>query len=96
MQIISNIALISINETLLIQLISFLLFLFIMNRLMFKPLRIVMAERTERVDKAQKSFIEAKEKIETLNADLAKQELTARKEAAKLMRDLDEQGNRMQ
>ena len=39
MQIISNIALISINETLVVQLISFLIFLFIINRIMFRPLR---------------------------------------------------------
>lgn len=92
MEIISNIALISINETLFVQLISFLLFLFVMNRLMFKPLQTVMAERTGRVDKAQKDILETKKTIENLNADLAKQEVTARKEAAKLMRELAEQG----
>ena len=34
MEIVSNIALISINETLVVQLVSFLLFVFIINRVM--------------------------------------------------------------
>ncbi len=34
MQIVSSIALISINETLVIQVISFLILLFVMNRIM--------------------------------------------------------------
>ena len=39
MQIVSNVALISINETMVVQLISFLIFLFVINRVMFRPLR---------------------------------------------------------
>ena len=45
MQIITNIALISINETLIVQLLSFLIFLFIINRVMIRPLRGVMSDR---------------------------------------------------
>ena len=45
MQIISNIALISINETLIVQLISFLIFLFVINRIMFRPLRKTVGPR---------------------------------------------------
>lgn len=45
MEIVSTMALISINETLLVQLISFLIFLFVINRIMFRPLRSTMAER---------------------------------------------------
>ena len=45
MHIVSNIALISINETLIIQLVSFLIFLFLINRIMFRPLSHVMVER---------------------------------------------------
>jgi len=45
MQIVSNVALISINETMVVQLISFLIFLFVINRVMFRPLRESMHER---------------------------------------------------
>ena len=38
MQIVSNVALISINETLVVQLISFLIFLFVINRIMFSSI----------------------------------------------------------
>ena len=37
MEIVSKIALITINETLVIQLVSFLIFLFVINRMMFRP-----------------------------------------------------------
>ena len=39
MEIISNIALISINETMVVQLFSFIVFIFILNRIMIRPLR---------------------------------------------------------
>ena len=39
MQIVSVEALLSINETLIFQLLSFLIFLFIIKRMMFRPLR---------------------------------------------------------
>jgi F-type H+-transporting ATPase subunit b len=45
MEIVSNIALISINETMLVQLVSFLVFVFIINRVMFRPLQKTMGER---------------------------------------------------
>ncbi|MEJ2040177.1 MAG: hypothetical protein P8X55_14780 [Desulfosarcinaceae bacterium] len=38
MEIVENIALITINETLIFQLVSFLVFLFILNRIMIRPL----------------------------------------------------------
>ena len=53
MQIISNVALISINETVVVQLLSFLLFLYIMNRIMFRPLRNVMAQREDHLKQIQ-------------------------------------------
>ena len=56
MQIVSNIALITINETLIVQLVSFLLFLFIINRVMFRPLRKVMAERSTYIETLQQEI----------------------------------------
>ena len=75
MQIVSNIALITINETLIVQLVSFLLFLFIINRLMFRPLRKVMAERSTY--------------IETLQQEIANQQ-TELKKISKKIRDSEQ------
>ena len=57
MEIISNIALITINETLIAQLLAFLIFMFVINRLMFKPLQGVMTERQGYIDKDRKSVV---------------------------------------
>ena len=45
MEIIKTTALITINETLWVQLIFFLIFLFLINRVMFRPVRRNMADR---------------------------------------------------
>lgn len=66
MQIVSNVALISINETLLFQLISFLIFLFIINRVMFRPLRETMRERENYVKKVNQDILDAKEALESI------------------------------
>lgn len=59
MQIVSNIALISINETFLVQLISFLIFLFIFNRIMIRPLRDVTQQRQDLVEDIQQEMTDA-------------------------------------
>lgn len=65
MQIISNVALISINETMVFQLISFLIFLFIINRIMFRPLRQTMREREDYVNRLHQDISEAKQTLQT-------------------------------
>jgi len=47
MEIIQTNALITINETLWVQMIVFLIFLFLINRIMFRPVRRNLAEREE-------------------------------------------------
>lgn len=66
MQIISNIALISINETLVVQLISFLIFLFIINRIMFRPLRQVMIERENHMEKINLDIVDAGKSLDRI------------------------------
>lgn len=81
MQIISNVALISINETLLFQIITFLIFLFLINRILFRPLRKAMDERETHIENTRKNIIEANNKFEGLSAQIRKQERAARNEA---------------
>jgi F-type H+-transporting ATPase subunit b len=92
MQIISNIALISINETLLVQLLSFLIFLFIINRMMFRPLQNVRSERTNYMDKIKTDTRDAAKELETLTDQLKAQESTVRTQALGLKQEIEVSG----
>ena len=92
MQIISNVALISINETLIFQIISFLIFLFIINRIMFRPLRKVMSERETYVENIQKDIVDAEKKFEDLTRQIQVQEKAIREEAFKQQEQLEASG----
>ena len=92
MEIISNIALITINATLFHQLVAFLIFLFIINRIMFRPLRSVMAERDDVIEKIKLDTTNAGETIERLKNELKERESKVRKEALKIQIELEEKG----
>jgi len=92
MEIISNIALITINATLFHQLVAFLIFLFIINRIMFRPLRSVMAERDDMIEKIKLDTTNAGETIERLKNELKERESKVRKEALKIQIELEEKG----
>lgn len=93
MHIISNIALITINETLIVQLLSFLIFLFIINRIMFRPLQNVMNERVNYIDKIKMDTVDAVKELEDLTKKLKKQESDVRAQAFELRRELEESGS---
>ena len=93
MEIISSIALISINETLIVQVISFLIFLFIINRIMFRPLRNVMADRDIYIERVTLDIDQAQKKIETMSSQIQEQEAEVRKEAFELKKQREEIGN---
>jgi F-type H+-transporting ATPase subunit b len=92
MEIISNIALITINATLFHQLVAFLIFLFIINRIMFRPLRSVMAEREGMIEKIKLDTMDAGETIERLKNELKERESEVRIEALKVQHELEEKG----
>jgi len=94
MQIISNIALISINETMLFQLFSFLIFLFIINRIMFRPLQGVMDNRKNHMDKIQTDTVDAIKELESLTQKLKAEESIVRTEALEFKRNVEETGSR--
>lgn len=93
MHIISNIALISINETLLVQLLSFLIFLFIINRIMFRPLQNVRSERANYMDKIKMDAQNAAKELETLTDRLKAQESSVRAQAHGLKQEIEESGS---
>lgn len=92
MQIISNIALISINETLIVQVISFLIFLFIINRIMFRPLRNVMDERKSHIDRIQQDIANAHSEYEVLTDQIQVRENDVRNEASEQRQQLTAKG----
>ena len=92
MEIISNIALITINATLFHQLVAFLIFLFIINRIMFRPLRSVMAERDDVIEKIKLDTTNAGHAIDRLSDELKERESKVRKEALKVQHELEEKG----
>ncbi len=94
MQIISNIALISINETFIVQIISFLIFLYIINRIMFKPLRSIMADRENHIKSIQQDIISADNKLDALADQIRAQESAVKLEALAQKASLEEAGGR--
>ena len=93
MQIISNIALLSINETLVIQVLSFLIFLFIINRIMFRPLRSAMDEREAYLKKINNEITDAKDELETIARRIEAHESAVKLEAFELNDKLEASGN---
>jgi len=93
MEIISTIALITINETLIVQAISFLIFMFILNRIMIAPLRATIADRNQYMEQARMDVIAARQKVDDLTDQISNQENTTKKEAFDLCRKLEMAGN---
>ena len=93
MEIISNIALISINETLIVQVIGFLIFLFVINRIMFRPLRNVMSDRDIHIERIKRDIVQAQKDIETFTSQIRDQETTIKNEAFEIKDKLEEKGS---
>jgi F-type H+-transporting ATPase subunit b len=87
------VALISINETFLVQLVSFLIFLFILNRIMIRPLRDVMQERQDRMADIQQEMTDARTELEENVRQIRKKEADVLKAANDFRTQLEEDGN---
>jgi F-type H+-transporting ATPase subunit b len=92
MKIIETIALITINHSLFFQLVSFLLLLFVLNRIMFRPLRQVMNDRealltgmADDISSVEQTYADIGQKIES-------QESAARREASRLRDEIEASG----
>jgi F-type H+-transporting ATPase subunit b len=92
MEIISNVALISINETLIVQLISFLIFVFILNRVMIRPLRGTMNAREAYIEELKTEMTAAEKTIEDLTSQIRKEEHTAINAAHGLREQIENTG----
>ncbi len=93
MEIISNIALISINETLIVQVVGFLVFLFVMNRIMFRPLRNVISDRDIHIERVKRDITQAQKEVASITSQIQEQDAATRKEALALKDDLEATGS---
>ena len=94
MHIVSTEALLSINETLIVQLISFLIFLFIIKRVMFRPLRGMMKQREQHVDKIKSDIVDAEAEYEKLLEQIKKMEAAVSAEAFSIRDQLEKSGEK--
>ena len=94
MEIIRTVALISINETLIIQLISFLIFLYLFNRLMIQPLRRVAIEREQYLQRMENEAVEAKGETQELLQEIETKKARTRAEAFEISQQLEKEGSK--
>lgn len=81
--------LITVNETLFVQLFSFLIFLFIINRIMFRPLKNAMGKREMYIEDIQKDINNADMELNQVNILIKEGELAIKNEANKMRETLE-------
>ncbi|MBI9084436.1 MAG: ATP synthase F0 subunit B [Desulfobacterales bacterium] len=84
MTIIETTALITINETLIVVVISFLVFLAIINRIMFRPLNRAMDERQTHLEGMKQEIGRTKQEVLDLVAQLTDRETDVKHHARRL------------
>jgi F-type H+-transporting ATPase subunit b len=81
MEIISTTGLITINATFFVQLASFLILMWVINRIMFQPLLGIMEQRSFHMSQIKKQIKESEGKLEAFNANLQKEKHRVREAA---------------
>ncbi|MBW1984056.1 MAG: ATP synthase F0 subunit B [Deltaproteobacteria bacterium] len=84
--------LITVNETLFVQIFSFLIFLFIINRVMFRPLRNTMAKRDRYLEDIKKDIDNADTELQNVTNLIKKGELAIKKESQEMRKKLEDSG----
>ena len=94
MEIIKTNALITINETLWVQMIVFLIFMFLINRIMFRPVRRNVAEREAHFDTLRQAILSLKEQMGALLKETQAEEKRLKRAARRTVEDLRQEGRR--
>ena len=92
MEIIKTTALITINETLWVQLILFLIFLFLINRIMFRPVQRNLSEREADFLSLRQDIHVLKEEIQALSDEARAEEDQHRTRTRRAAEALREEG----
>jgi len=88
MEIISNIALISINETMVVLLLSFIVFIFILNRIMIRPLRSSTHDRKIYIENLSVDISNAQKEMNAITTQIESQEASARQAAHNIQKEI--------
>jgi F-type H+-transporting ATPase subunit b len=83
---------ISINATLIIQIIHFLILLFILNRVLFRPILKLIRDREDYYENTKQSIVDIEQETERLRRELIERQMEARKEATKERSQLKAEG----
>ncbi|MBC2711150.1 MAG: ATP synthase F0 subunit B [Desulfosarcina sp.] len=94
MEIIATTALISINGTFIVQLVSFLIFLYVINRIMFRPLLNTIDQRDDYIDRFKDDIVTGRDNLGQLIRELDKQRAQVIKEADAMVHSLEAEGDR--
>ncbi len=92
MEVVQNIALISINATAVVQLVSFLLFMALFNRVMIRPLRKIMTAREAHIQKVGADLTAAGETFELISGQIKEEETQARATASRIREEIETAG----
>jgi len=92
MKIIEAIALISINETLIVQLVSFLIFLFLLQRIMIRPLNQTIQNRQDHLTQMSDDIKNNEARYQEIHKEIQQQEAIARETAFKIQSDIETAG----
>jgi F-type H+-transporting ATPase subunit b len=93
MEIISNVALISINETLVVQVVSFLFLLFALNRILFRPLQQTMDQRSTYVDTLVRDIVAVEDDMKESTREMENRKMEIRAEALSVNKELERVGS---
>jgi F-type H+-transporting ATPase subunit b len=91
--IVNNNALITINATLVIQVLSFLVFLFIINRIMIRPLRQTIQSRKQLIETIKAGTHKVQVELDALGQKLEAREIAVKQEAFKISESLSTEGD---
>lgn len=83
---------ISINATLLLQVVHLLILIFILNRLLFRPTLKVIAERTSFIENSKREILEVERKAEQLRTQYVSLQKKAMRDASREGTQLKEEG----
>ncbi len=93
MEIVYTNGMITINETMVVILVSFLILVMVLNRLMFRPLLGTIQEREDHLAALDEGIKTAKEKAAELSTRLRQKEESARQEGLALKNELETTAN---
>jgi len=83
---------ISINATLILQIIHFLILLFVLNRILFRPILKLIRDREDFYENTKRSILDIEEETERLRRELIAKQVQARKEATEERGQLKAEG----